>query len=215
MNRKIRCNSFFCIYLLVCALMFLILGASQSGLADDDSAALKASSEALLKVKSYRVHTTTLSRGKTHTRTIEFVAPNRMHIIDERMEMIVVPEGTYEKLADGKWQKSPIDMSALIAKARTPEFANSVLKNTQVRLIGSDTLDGEAMTVYEVIYTSPDLKSTSRVWISKSDHLPYKSETEGETKEVKMMDKTIGGKSKTTSIYTDYNAPIGIAAPIQ
>lgn len=73
------------------------------------------------------------------------------------------------------------------------------------------------MTVYEVIYTSPDLKSTSRVWISKSDHLPYKSETEGETKEVKMMDKTIGGKSKTTSIYTDYNdnAPIGIAAPIQ
>jgi hypothetical protein len=30
-----------------------------------------------------------------------------------------------------------------------------------------------------------------------------------------MMDKTIGGKSKTTSIYTDYNAPIGIAAPIQ
>jgi hypothetical protein len=193
--------------------MFLTVGAFQSASADDDSAALKASSDALLKVKSYRVHATTLLQGKTYTRTIEFVTPDRMHIIDERMEMIIVPEGTYQKLAGGKWEKSPVDMSTLFAKARTSEFANSVLKDTQVHLIGPDTLNGKPMMVYEVIYTSPDLKSRSRVWINTSDHLPYKSETESETKEVKMMDKTLGGKSKTTNVYTDYNVPIKIVAP--
>lgn len=200
-NRKIRYNPFFYICLLLVGV--LICGISQSALAGDDIDALKATSDALLKVKSYRVHTTTLSQGKTSTGTIEVVAPNRMHIIDERMEMIVVPEGTYQKSADCKWEQSPIDMSTFIAKARTPEFISSMLKDTQVHLIGPDTLDGKSMMVYEVITVlSPDMKNTSQVWISTSDHLLYKAETEV-------------SESKITSIYTDYNAPINIVSPTQ
>lgn len=194
MDKKIR-------YML-CALIFLIVGATQSALASDDSAALKALTDALLKVKSYRVHTTTLTHGKTSTGTADFVAPNRMHIIDEKSEIIVVPEGTYEKSANGKWEKSRFDMSAMIAKSRTPEFINSLVEDTQVHLIGPDTLDGKPMMVYEVIQTivAPNLKNTYRLWISTSDHLLYRSEA-------------LVGESKITSIYTDYNAPISIVAP--
>jgi outer membrane lipoprotein-sorting protein len=213
MNRGVRYNSFFCLYMLVCSLLLLIAAVPPAVLGSDAKADLKVASDAVLKVKSYRIHMTTSSQAGTNISTIEFVAPNRMHIIDEKKEMIIVPEGTYVKVAKGKWQKSPMDMSSMIAKLRTSEFTDEILKNEQVRLIGPDTLDGKSMMVYEIVYTSSDLKSRNRVWISTDDHLPYKSETDGEAKEFKMSGKTIGGKSKTTSLYTDYNAPIKIVAP--
>src|SRR5574340_612732 len=83
-NRKIRYDSsFYICLLLVCVLIF---GISQSALAGDGIATLKASADVLLKVRSYRIHTTTLSPGTTYTGTIEVVQPNRMHIIEEKEE---------------------------------------------------------------------------------------------------------------------------------
>lgn len=194
MDKKLR-------YML-CALMFLIVGAAQSALASGDSAALKASFDALRKVKSYRTHTTIVSQGKSSTLTTEVVIPNRMHITKQGMEMIVVPGGTYQKSGDGKWHKSKINMSAMMDKALgSSEFTDKILKDAQVRLIGPNTINGKPMMVYKVIYTTPEIKSNSRIWIGTDDHLPYKTET------------TYDGNSKSTTFYTDFNAPVSIVAP--
>lgn len=187
---------------MLCALMFLIVGAAQSALASGDSAALKASFDALRKVKSYRTHTTIVSQGKSSTLTTEVVIPNRMHITKQGMEMIVVPGGTYQKSGDGKWHKSTIDMSAMVDKALgSSEFTDKILKDAQVRLIGPDTINGKPMMVYEVTYTISEIKSSSRIWIDTDDHLPYKTET--------IYDRN----SKSTTFYTDFNAPVSIVAP--
>ncbi len=128
--------------------------------------------------------------------------PNRMHITKTGMEIIVVPEGTYQKSGGGKWHKSTNDMNAMMDKALgSSEFTDKILKDAQVRLIGPDTINGKRMMIYEVIYNTPEIKSNSRIWISTDDHLPYKTEI------------TYNGNLKSTTFYTDFNAPIRIVAP--
>ena len=211
MNGKIY-NSLFCVYMLVCGLLFLT-GGVEAALGSDPKEDLKAANDAMLKVKSYRVHMTESSEGKTRNTDMEVVPPNRVHwVTKEGIEMIIIPEGTYQKSPNGKWQKLPTNMGNIMEKYRSQgaQLKEEILKNEQVRLIGPDTLDGKPMMVYEIIY--PGL-SKSQVWIGTDDHLIRKEEIESEVKEFKVAGKTYGGKSKTTMLITDYNAPIKIVAP--
>lgn len=216
MNVTVRHNSLLLFHasacLLICGFLFMSFAQTQTVSADDASEAFKEVIDAQMKAKSYRARMTLPTGNETFINTIEFVAPDKMRIVNKSSEMIIVPEGTYIKPAGGEWKKSPVNMSGNIGELRSSGFNDSFLKDSQVRLVGSDTLDGEPMTVYEIIYDSPEtkIKSKTLIWVSRSDKLPRKVEVEGEVGKSES-----GGESKTIIEYTDYNAPIEITAPIQ
>jgi len=165
---------------------------------------------ALYGVKSYRVRmTTTLSDGNTQSILVEFVAPDRFHIIIDGDEMIVVGASTHMKRPNGSWAKVPVDVGPMIAAFRDPNMEEELRKSTEVKLIGPETLDGMPMLVYQYTTTTKDkgmdLKGVTKLWVSVVDSLPRKSETEVELK---------GVKSITTGVYDDYNADIRIEPPL-
>jgi hypothetical protein len=220
LERKMKCLSLCCLLFCAIACSGPSSGAGNANVAgvggkpavaasDSPLDAITKAIHAQFGVKSYRVRmTTTLSDGNTHSRLVEFVAPDRFHMVSDKDETIIVGSSTYMKRASGPWMKSPVDVGSMISAFRDPKMEEELRQSTEVKLIGPDTLDGMPMLVYQYTMTKAmgmDLKSVTKTWVSVVDSLPRKSETEGEFK---------GIKSNTTNLYYDYNADIKIESPM-
>lgn len=178
-------------------------GADSTHALTDLSRALRAQ----LEVKSYRARMTlSNSNGIDSTREIEFVAPDRFHMIGEDGETIVIDSTTYMKSLNGQWQKFPVDLSATLSTLRDPKSLEELGKSVDVKFIGREILDGTPTLIYQTAPSKEsDLLNTSRTWVAAKDDLPRKREVVSEFKSV---------KSKTTIIYYDYNADLKIDPPI-
>ena len=177
---------------------------------------------AQLDAKSYRAHvTTTLADGAPSKMLIEYVAPDSYRMTreaqsggsgataDSTAEYIIVRGAMYMRMPNGAWAKSPIDASGMIKAFRDPKMLDELTKTADVKFVGSDTLDGAPMLVYQYTQNNPmgmNLKSTSKTWLSVADGLPRKTETEGEFD---------GKKTKTFIKMSDYNADIKIESPVK
>jgi hypothetical protein len=201
----------FPIYLTIGCLLTLNLDSRAWG--EDVVAAMKAADAAQRSARSYRMRSTVTTETKTYTRTVEFVAPGQMHLTNETSETICVPGKTYSRRGKGKWVRSPADLSAILTQVRSPKLFEGRSGESSPRFVGSEILEGLPVMVYTAVYSSPELKSTSRMWIGASDHLLRKMEVDGETKKQKYGGLAVGGRSKTINVYYDYNAPITIVAP--
>lgn len=170
---------------------------------------------AQLAQKAFRMNMTTEDGGKTTTMIMEHVAPSSFHSKTAGTEFIVVEGATYIKEADGKWQKTPMDMSGMVSQILSPEVVEDLAKHITVekmKFLGPDLIDGKPMWVYQY-ETAMDLGGTkvdsaAKVWLGVLDKLPYRQESESDS----FVNK--GSKTKSTIVY-EYDPGIKIEAPIQ
>ena len=166
------------------------------------------SMRAQMEVKSFRVRMEFSYSGNSNTRVVEFVAPDRFHMISDKNEVFIVGPATYMKGPKGNWQRVPMDVNAMIQSFRDPQIIDEVRKSTNAKFIGPDTLDGSPMLVYEYTMSNAfgtNSTSTTKSWISATDGLPRRLEIDGEIDSM---------KARAVNTYYDYNADIKIEPPM-
>ncbi len=110
---------------------------------------------AQLASKSFRMTMNTEDGDKKTTMTIEYVAPDRFHMIQASgTEIILLKEGMYQRSTkDGPWNKLPGEMGSNIVTTILDPKNIEELKNTvsvdQVKFLGPELLDGKLMWVDE------------------------------------------------------------------
>ncbi len=203
----------------VCLMLF---GLTFSFTVSADSAgvdALLRAQQAADQQTSYRISTTsTDASGKTLVHTLEYVKPDRFHMqsSDSRGggEFIVIGKDSYLRRGlGGAWQKSPMDLSRMIAAARGGGLSKEMLDSTTVTLVGPSSLSGVPMMVYAMTYAKDNLKSTGKLWIGTADKLPHQAQSDVEIPVTKVGGKSFGGKSHALTLW-DYNLKLEIKAPI-
>ena len=169
---------------------------------------MTASMKAQLDAKSYRARLESLADGKNMTMTIEYVAPDRFHMTAPMNETIIVGSDTFVKLPTGQWQKVPINANEMISSFRDPKMIEELRNSTDVKFLGTDSLDGVPVKIYQYTVKNAfgtNMTSTSKAWIATNDNLPRRMEVEADVN---------GKPSKTLITYYDYNADIKILPPM-
>jgi hypothetical protein len=178
--------------------------------------------QSMLDAKSYRARVeSSTSSGTTSTTSIEFVAPDHFHLTREattpghpptKRETIVVGAETWMKMGDAPWQKFPADLSDTIKQFRDPEVINQIAKSLDVKVVGTEVLEGTPTTIYQYTLGNPDNKDfniSAKTWVGAGDGLPHKTESEGD---LNLAGRQIHTKSIIT--YYDYGADITINKPL-
>jgi hypothetical protein len=211
-----------CLLLAVAACSSLSKIAPMAASADPRADVTKAM-RASLAAKSYRSRiVTSSSSGSNQTTTAEIVAPDRMHMTMEmdragrgsvKSERIIIGKEAYVRRGDAPWQKDPMAMGDLLSQFRDPKLIDAIAEKAEVKYLGTDTLDGAPMLVYQ--YTIKDLlgpgkDGVSKIWIGATDRLQHQLVSETD------VDPLNTGKlihSKVTGTFYDYNADIKIETP--
>lgn len=185
----------------------------------DVTKAMRASFEA----KSYRSRmVSNSSSGSNHTMTAEFVAPDRMHMTTEidrpgrgavKSERVIIGKEAFLRVGGAPWQKDPMGMGDLLTQFRDPKLIDAIAGKAEVKYLGTDTLNGAPMLVYQ--YTIKDLlgpgkDGVTKEWIGANDSLLHQTESESD------IDPLGTGKmihTKTTVTFFDYDADIRIEPP--
>jgi len=156
--------------------------------------------------------------GEPQTSMREVVAPDRMHNVGDGNEVIVIGRTMYIKKG-AQWQNMGTQMSDMTDKMKkgveemSPEERAAALKglSADYKSLADEVLDGMPTAVYELrskldahIAGVGPITTITRIWISKSDGLIRKEESDGDE---------AGIKVKTTNIY-EYDPSITIEAPI-
>lgn len=192
---------------LVIALV-LALGAAPA-FADDARAELIASWSKMIAAKdlAYRANmATTDKKGRTYKSTMLIQWPNRFHVKNPDMEMIILPQGTWMN-AGGNWMKMPVDMSKVIQQF-TPEATKASMDGlTSVRSLGKAEVNGKACDRYEYDFDSKVMgvrsTGTATIALDAATGYPVRLETTGEAM----------GQKSTTVIDYEYDPGIRIVAP--
>lgn len=196
-------------------------GGARAGVISPDDKPLDVMTKAMrsqLDARSFRARVEqSASNGMTGTMLVEYVSPDRYHVVreakagekDSRLEYVIVGKDTYAKTGGNPWTKLPVDMGAMISSFRDPKVIEELNKGAEVKFVGPDTLDGMPMLVYE--YTLGKVgglavKGVTKTWVGVADGMPRKSESDAELQ---------GTKVKTVYTISDYNADIKIDPPAQ
>ena len=115
---------------------------------DDPREALSKSMRALFAAKSFRARMEGSAAGRSITMLMEYVAPDRYHMKSEMGEIIVVGSNAYQNMG-GTWSKMPGDAGKLISNFRDPKMLDEINKSANIKFVGTDTLDGKPMLVYQ------------------------------------------------------------------
>ena len=132
------------------------------------------------------------------------VLPNRFHMTTPDTEMVILPQGTWMK-AEGEWMQFPMDMSKMIEGYSQKNIDQGMDALTDVREIGSETVDGCDSTIYSYRtsgkFMGVESNSAAQVAICGSTGLPVR---------VVSLDKK--GKPEAT-LYYDFSTDFEISAP--
>ena len=151
----------------------------------------------LKNLKSYRVKMIMEQQeGQTMETLIEYVLPDRFHMVSDLAEMIIIGDDMYMKAGD-TWTKVPGGG----AGTEMTEVGVTEDQILEARLEGAEDVDGVPCQKY--VYTAkvgdnPAIETTC--WIGVKDGLPHKVITEMES-------------STMTQLPYDFNADITIEAP--
>ena len=168
-----------------------------------------AAARAQMTQKGYRGRILSESAGTTTEMSIEYVAPDRYHVISPATEMIIIADKTYMKQGD-TWMQIPMNMGAMLKQFQDPAFmmeeTGFTMSNAGYK--GVEDVDGVAADLYEYDSTisisgTPDTSHT-QLWVSTVTGLPLKSVSTSEL---------AGVESVTTSLY-EYPTDLTIDAPL-
>lgn len=168
---------------------------------------VKGSFQKFLDAKSFRAKMETNAEGRVAVTNMEFVAPDRYHMTNPQMEMILIGGDYYMRPSGGPWRKIAAGMQDVVKSFRSKEMMEQFEKATEVKFLKPDMYEGKPALVYE--YTSTDMlgmkgKSVSKTWVDAIDGLPRKSEFTGD----------YGGmKSSGVITWYDFGSDIKIEPP--
>jgi TonB family protein len=174
--------------------------------ADNPREALKKTAYASRTVKCLRVRIGIAGASPEAAVVVEWVPPDRQHVIGTNEEIIIVGRDAYRKAGAGPWRRFT-GMMLWADHDSLEESIREIEKADEVELIGRESVDGVPTLVYRrTSYPGPNKTSpiTTRLWIGEADGLLRKSEADG----------CVGSKTVTVvSTYYDYNADIKIERP--
>ena len=171
--------------------------------------------------KSYRAQLTlTDSDGKVTSGTIDYVAPSNAHMVmkidgkGQSLEHILYNGSLYIK-AEKQWVRSPVATDRILEQVRKdPQTLPTFMKTISgAQTLGADSVNGKSATAYRYYQAGQiagglgSTKGWVKLWVG-SNGLPLKLESDAETSVM-----FIGGRAKSTILYSDYGAAIRIAAP--
>jgi hypothetical protein len=121
----------------------------------------------------------------------EYDTVERIHFRNDRMEMIVVPEGTWMKTG-GEWTKPPMDMSGMVKQfvPKSIDDLRAMTKNAADQ--GATDWNGHSVHLYtydvDTTVMGIHVTSTNRIFVNASGQIVH-AESDGEA---------MGRKSHTT-----------------
>jgi hypothetical protein len=174
------------------------------------SGPLAAMSQALDNVKSYRAQMTVTGRPPGPFEfDVDIVQPDRLYLRSNRMTMIVIGQAGYVKGPDGQWRAvgAPLDMQPV----NLTKVHAALAATNEIKRVGAASAGGKPSVIYEARIDNPVPPGstlppdwyTLKIWVGKSDNLPYKLER-----------VESHSKIKTTVAFRDYNAEISIEPPV-
>jgi len=153
--------------------------------------------------------------GLENVTVLEFVRPDRYHLIGQGVEFIIIGDSTYIKGDGSDWIQSPAAMGdsvqplvdQMLSEAAISQDIDELVGSIDdVQFLGSETLNGVDTLMYEYTQITPDgtVNQTSRIWIGASDGRLYRQEVSG----------VFGGQSIDSSIQYEYGSDIVIEPPL-
>jgi outer membrane lipoprotein-sorting protein len=186
----------------------LILTLGWTGAARADAKAdILAAHQAMVAFGKFRSTGTTESkRGKVEM-LAEVEWPNRFHTRTDQTEVIVLPGQTYMKTG-GRWERFPMDMSAMI-KGLTPDAMKQSYDNmTNVVALGREEVNGVTANVYEYDTSATIMgiraQSHVKLWIDAATKRVVRQEVRG----------TAMGTSSVTVQNYEYPEDLSVKAPL-
>ena len=164
--------------------VLLIAGAAQNIYAADARADISAAMHQMAKpgTKFHNVGVSTLD-GKNMKTSVDVIMPDHFHVLSDRSEIIVIPEGSWMK-NNGAWQKLPMDMSRMIGQFTPAAMAEAEKNMSDAKFLGEDSINGEKAKTYS--YTTSvsmmGIKSTSnaKIWVSDTSGRVIHMESDGQ-----------------------------------
>jgi outer membrane lipoprotein-sorting protein len=179
--------------------------ATNGGSNEDAQQAILQAAQKLQQV-SFKATTTITSADQTQTNTLEFVPPDRYHLVNSAIEAIIIGNDSYIKLGD-QWSVSPIDISTIMQGIMTLP-TDLISQVTNWASLGQESLDGTPAQVYsydmQATIAGVQANSANKIWISTADGLPLKLESQAD----------VNGVTTTTTNVYEYDPNLTIEAPI-
>ncbi|HTV72796.1 MAG TPA: hypothetical protein VME66_03705 [Candidatus Acidoferrales bacterium] len=165
----------------------------------DTTDALQRLAVSFAKLQSFHA---TMQSGPMNA-DMDYVAPDRYHLImhsGHDIEEMIIGETVYAKLGS-QWMKFPMPgVTQMIAHFRQPEAVAKTIDTSKITDMGMTQLNGTPAHQYGV--DSGDGSTHTVMWIGPHD-LPLRIDAE-----------ELSNKRVTTILYSEFNAPITIEAPI-
>jgi hypothetical protein len=166
---------------------------------DNPQEALNKAMQLQKNATCYRARMIASFPDRQYAATLEYVKPDRYHMIEDALEYIFIGEDAYIGKSGSKWSKLPMTGEALIRG-----FYSTPSKHAVVKFVGKDTLDRQQVLVYQ--YAEPrglafSFIGNPTIWISPTDGLPRKLRDD---------DHTV---PRRTITYSDYDSGIRIEPP--
>ena len=154
----------------------------------------------------FAVDITTVSGGDTLKSHGDYDTVDRIHFKNDKMEMIVLPEGTWMRTGK-EWMKPPVDMSGMV-KQFVPKSVDDMKAMTKSASDdGMTTWNGAPVHAYtyavDTTMMGIHVTSTNRIFVDVSGRIVH-VESDGEA---------MGRKSHTTQD-VKYDDSIKVNAPI-
>jgi outer membrane lipoprotein-sorting protein len=132
------------------------------------------------------------------------ILPDRFHMKTPDTEMIILPNGTWMN-ANGQWMQFPMNMSKMIEGYSARAVDEGMASLRDVRVIGTDTVEGCESTVYayrtEGKFMGVESKSDAEAAVCGSTGMP-----------VRVVTRDRKGKTEATITY-DFTSKFEIRAP--
>jgi hypothetical protein len=186
------------------------VGQAESG----DLAPILAAQRAQLKASAFRIVSTSQDAGTASvTVTMEYVAPDRLHMMQANGdEYLLVDGSTWERRQGGHWSRSPADLSPLLATlldASQVDQLRGLVVPGSVKALGRRDLAGVSADAYEyaTVVESEGLRISSRttMWIGATG-LPLRLDVVADS-------PTKANAKETSSVVYTYDPSITIDAP--
>jgi hypothetical protein len=176
-------------------------------------ATLQAAFEALKSQKSYRYRSTMLIGGQTYQTMIEYMLPDKKHIVTDNGEFIVTADKVYVKSGE-TWSVSP----TLTAETFKDDLSSLTENAENIQWLGQEPLDGKDMQVlqFEVKDSSAStaLPQQFKLWIGAGDSLPYKLTIVGSASSVDQSTGQTGQVQAVSTLLFEYDQTIQIFIPV-
>jgi hypothetical protein len=153
----------------------------------------------------FAVEITTVSDGDTTTSRGEYDTVERIHFRNDRMEMIVLPEGTWMRMGK-EWTKPPVDMSGMVKQFVPKSIEDMKAVTKSVSDEGMTSWNGTPVHAYaysvDTTMMGIHVTSKNRIFVDAAGRIVH-VESDGEA---------MGRKSHTTQD-VKYDDSIRVTAP--